>query len=158
MEQEDSNRSRWKTALFWKSFLNSTEKIRIGKELPKQTIERKRDWIERQTPKSLALISMYLLGTDELSEHEFTIASQTYLKELMKEGYYSLEEKDKKLLDHAIKQKEKTVNLIHEQRSQNKLTEIWDSSISTIQRKIAIEDYYIEEMRKELHKKRNDKF
>lgn len=121
LEQTDENRSRWKTALFWETFINEAEKIKVGKQLPKQTIERKKDWIERQTKKSLALIIMHTLGKTVLKEHDLTLGMALYLKDIIREGYDELNEADLKLITHAIKTDKKALNVLKEQIRLNDL-------------------------------------
>ncbi|WP_175560843.1 replication initiation factor domain-containing protein [Paenibacillus sp. NAIST15-1] len=52
----DSNKSRWKTAPFWEKFLGDVEPLYLSKAVQEMTIERRKRWVDTQTPRTMAVL------------------------------------------------------------------------------------------------------
>ena len=53
----DGNRRRWLVCSWWTAFLGGVrDRLHVLKEVAEQTVEHARAWLERQTPRSLALV------------------------------------------------------------------------------------------------------
>lgn len=52
----DSNRRRWKTTRWWKSFLGNCKKISLSQVAPDYSIERSKHWIDNQVAATMAMI------------------------------------------------------------------------------------------------------
>lgn len=53
---DDTNKSRWPIAHFWKVFLNNAEKIYLSQVAPDATIEKAENWVNRQVAPTLAML------------------------------------------------------------------------------------------------------
>ncbi|MNJ26032.1 Replication initiation factor [compost metagenome] len=86
----DSNKSRWDDANWWQIFLGDVEKLRLTHVAPDRTVTRIKNWIERQTPRSLAVL-FRALGEDYY-----------YLQELIEKGLEQLTDQDEAIISAYI--------------------------------------------------------
>lgn len=56
VKSNDSNKSRWAVCKFWTKFLDNTDKLSLSQVAPDKSIEKSKDWIERQTTATLAML------------------------------------------------------------------------------------------------------
>ncbi|MFD2334700.1 replication initiation factor domain-containing protein [Cohnella sp. GCM10020058] len=56
LKTEDSNKSRWPICDWWLDYLGDAEKLRLAEKAPDKTIERKKEWIDKQVLPTLAEI------------------------------------------------------------------------------------------------------
>lgn len=53
----DTNRRRWPTASWWAMFLDTTQEIRLSPKTAQATVAGRREWLEKQAAKSLAIVT-----------------------------------------------------------------------------------------------------
>jgi phage replication initiation protein len=56
VKSKDTNKGRWKICKFWTDFLGDAEKLQLSQLAPDRSIERSKDWIERQATPTLAML------------------------------------------------------------------------------------------------------
>ncbi|WP_459595079.1 replication initiation factor domain-containing protein [Campylobacter jejuni] len=115
MRGTDSNKSRWKDAKWWQDFLGNVEKLHLTHIAPDRTVTRIKNWIDKQTPRSLAVLFRALgedyyyiqtlieKGLEQLTEEDDAIIT-AYLemkqeRELNEDMFYAFIEKNKKPTD-----------------------------------------------------------
>ncbi|WP_323480927.1 replication initiation factor domain-containing protein, partial [Acinetobacter baumannii] len=86
----DSNKSRWDDAKWWQDFLGDVDKLKLTYVAPDRTVTRIKNWIDRQTPRSLALL-FRALGEDYY-----------YLQELIEKGLEQLTDQDEAIINAYI--------------------------------------------------------
>lgn len=109
----DSNKSRWNDAQFWQQFLGDVEKIKLSPVAPDRTVTRIKNWIEKQTPRSLAVL-FKALGEDYY-----------YLQELIEKGMEQLTDQDEAIINSYLEMQEESElreNLFYEFIEKNKPT------------------------------------
>jgi phage replication initiation protein len=102
VKSNDTNKSRWKVCKYWTDFLEGTEKLSLSQVAPDKSIEKSKDWIERQTTPTLALLFeafqgdmslMYSLlaeGMEKLDKAHLDVLNRFYKEN----GHETLSEKD----------------------------------------------------------------
>lgn len=90
-QRSDSNKARWPRTKWWDDFLASAEKLRLAKQAPDKTIDRKREWMEKQVTPTFAqlfissnysqefLVEMVERGLQNMSEAQMDQA-ELYLE------------------------------------------------------------------------------
>lgn len=89
---KDQNRSRWKNARWWDSFLNGIGKLKLSLEAPDATIERSMTWIDRQVAPALLMIEK------AVGEKKFT----SYIEDIMNNSEDRLTDKHKTIINNHI--------------------------------------------------------
>ena len=84
----DKNKRRWPVAKFWSNFLGDAAPLRIAKQMPKTTIEKKYTWIEGQVSKSLFMIYYCLNEADK----------ERFIDDLLVEGSSKLKKSDLEII------------------------------------------------------------
>jgi len=83
--QEDSNKSRWPTSPWWQEIIGEAERLKLSIEKPIQTIEQKKDWVERQISPTLATIMK-----SEDGDMSWFYGMISYGAKRMKQKHYNL--------------------------------------------------------------------
>ncbi|PEZ58140.1 hypothetical protein CN372_26070, partial [Bacillus anthracis] len=83
----DSNRSRWKTSVFWEEFLGDVNELRLTDIAPDRTVERSLTWIDNQVTPTLAMIALTFNEDVEV------------IHELIKDGVGRLTDKEYKMIE-----------------------------------------------------------
>jgi phage replication initiation protein len=94
-DPNDSNKSRWKISKFWERFLNGVGKLPLTEVAPDRTIETRKRWIDKATPRTLAM----LFHAGELDQKE--------LETKIVEGTELMSKKDFNEVDLHLKNKQK---------------------------------------------------
>lgn len=84
---KDSNKSRWPNAQWWQTFLGDVEKLKLTHVAPDRTVTRIKNWIDKQTPRSLAVL-FRSLGEDYY-----------FLQELIEKGLEQLTDDDEAIIN-----------------------------------------------------------
>jgi len=89
----DSNRSRWKTAPFWKKFLGKVDELPLTTIMAEQTVQEKEMWLRNQAAPSLAVLYQAYDGDME------------QIEQLVKDGIQRLKAKDHDMIKRFQEQK-----------------------------------------------------
>jgi phage replication initiation protein len=81
-KNQDSNKSRWPRWRRWERLLGEVEKLKLSQKAPDKTLDQRKAWIDKQTPKTLAKLFLTTL-------HDYDSFS-----ELIDYGVESFNEKD----------------------------------------------------------------
>lgn len=114
----DSNKSRWPDSEFWQIFLGDVEKLKLSHVAPDRTVSRIKNWIDKQTPRSLAVL-FKALGEDYY-----------YLQELIEKGLEQLTDQDEAIINAYVEmQAEQQLNedLYFAFVEQNKKPTVYDT-------------------------------
>lgn len=107
----DSNKSRWKDAKWWQEFLGDVEKLKLTHVAPDRTVTRIKNWIDKQTPRSLAIL-FRALGEDYY-----------YIQTLIEKGLEQITDEDESIITAYLEmqtERELNENLFFEFIEQNK--------------------------------------
>lgn len=85
----DKNKKRWPLARFWLNFLGDVQPLRIAKQMPKTSIEKKYRWIDNQVSKSFFMI-YYCLNEEE---------KQRFIDDVLAEGASKLTKADLQVIN-----------------------------------------------------------
>lgn len=85
----DKNKKRWPLARFWLNFLGDVQPLRIAKQMPKTSIEKKYQWIDTQVSKSFFMI-YYCLTEEE---------KQRFIDDILTEGSSKLTKSDLQIIE-----------------------------------------------------------
>lgn len=96
----DSNKSRWPVASWWLQFVDTIEKLKLGKKLKKPTIESRRKWFDKQCNKTAAVLGV-AFGND-------------YLLQTIEAGYLKLDEKEREEVDTFARKRRAEDNVNYE--------------------------------------------
>lgn len=86
----DSNKSRWPNVDWWQKFVGDVEKIKLTHVAPDRTVSRIKNWIDKQTPRSLAVL-FRALGEDYY-----------YIQQLIEKGLEQLTEQDEAIINAYV--------------------------------------------------------
>ena len=103
--ETDTNKRRWKTAKFWKTFLDDCGKIPLSQVAPDKTIEKSELWLNKSVAPTLAMIYKAYDYNDKL------------INDLLKEGLERLEDKHEDMITRF------KINTKHKQELFEKLRE-----------------------------------
>lgn len=87
-KSNDTNRSRWDLADFWKKFLSDAEKVRLTTKPIPASIERKYTWIDKSVTKTLAMLTF-----------AFPEDSKHMIESFIKDGFEKIEDNDWDLIN-----------------------------------------------------------
>lgn len=116
----DSNKSRWPDAKWWQEFVGDVEKLKLSKVAPDRTVTRIKNWIDRQTPRSLALL-FRAMGDDYY-----------YLQQLIEKGLEQLTDQDEAIINaykEMVEEREISENLYYAAIEENKMPTALDDEL-----------------------------
>ncbi len=75
VDKNDENKSRWKTADWWRKFVGSTSKLKLSIPKQEKTMDESKDWIAKTVSSTMAMIVLSEDDDNGVSGYDFIMGS-----------------------------------------------------------------------------------